>query len=78
MVVDGYEYDSFRDSGFHLTSLQLGLDREANEAPRPDSLAEEILSDAIAKYGVLLLRLAGEIAITRTIDPTMAPRVFAA
>jgi histone H3/H4 len=72
VVIEGYDCDSFRSSGFHLESLERGLNRASDEAPRPDSFAEEVFNDAIARYGVLLLRLAGEIAVQDTTNVRVA------
>ena len=57
-----FDCDSLRDFGLHWQSL-LRAARAAPDAQRlPDPIAAEILAETISQYGVLLLRLAGEIA----------------
>ncbi|WP_293630911.1 CRTAC1 family protein [Shewanella sp. CG12_big_fil_rev_8_21_14_0_65_47_15] len=59
--IEAYDMDSFRDSGLHWFYLKEALadlgDRVTIEA---DPFAAELLTEAIAHYGVLLLRAAGE------------------
>lgn len=59
--IEAYDMDAFRDSGLHWFYLKEALvdlgDRVVIEA---DPYAAELLSEAIAHYGVLLLRKAGE------------------
>ncbi|WP_434938629.1 CRTAC1 family protein [Shewanella sp. HL-SH8] len=61
VVIESYDMDSFRDSGLHWLYLKEALsdlgDRVKLEA---DPFAAELLSEAIAHYGVLLLRTAGQ------------------
>ncbi|MGI2058511.1 CRTAC1 family protein [Shewanella baltica] len=58
--IEAYDMDSFRDSGLHWLYLKDALadlgDRVTLEA---DPYAAELLTEAIAHYGVLLLRTAG-------------------
>jgi hypothetical protein len=62
VTLEAFDCDSLRDFGLHWRSL-LNAARAAPAAQRlPDPIAAEILAETISQYGVLLLRLAGEIA----------------
>ncbi|MBW2287235.1 MAG: VCBS repeat-containing protein [Deltaproteobacteria bacterium] len=62
VTLEAFDCDSLRDFGLHWRSLVRAA-RAAPDARRlPDPIAAEILAETISQYGVLLLRLAGEIA----------------
>ena len=62
VTLEAFDCDSLRDFGLHWHSL-VGAARTAPGGQRlPDPIAAEILAETISQYGVLLLRLAGEIA----------------
>ena len=62
VTLESFDCDSLRDFGLHWRSLVRAA-RAAPDAQRlPDPIAAEILAETISQYGVLLLRLAGEIA----------------
>ncbi|MCZ4336695.1 CRTAC1 family protein [Shewanella colwelliana] len=61
VVIESYDMDSFRDSGLHWLYLKEALsDLGERVTLEADPFAAELLSEAIAHYGVLLLRTAGE------------------
>ena len=73
VVLEAYDCDSFRDFGMHWQSLRRELDvRDAGAAPL-DPFAAEIIAEAISQYGVLVLRMAGEIANQRKLDLMLRP-----
>jgi hypothetical protein len=63
VVIEAYDLDSFRDPGIHWLYLS-----EAINAPgfkgtvEPDPFAAELLTEGAAQQGVLILRVAGNIA----------------
>lgn len=63
VVIEAYDLDSFRDPGIHWLYLS-----EAINAPdfkgtmEPDPFAAELLTEGAAQEGVLILRVAGQIA----------------
>lgn len=60
VVIESYDMDSFRDSGLHwLYFKEALLDAKSLVKIEADPFAAELLSEAIAHYGVLLLRNAG-------------------
>jgi hypothetical protein len=62
VTLEAFDCDSLRDFGLHWHAL-VRAGRAAPAAQRlPDPLAAEILAETISQYGVLLLRLAGDIA----------------
>ncbi len=64
LTIEAYDLDSFRDSGFHWTYLGFALDDMGGKlAIDADPFAAELLSESIAQFGVLLLRMAGQVAI---------------
>lgn len=59
--IEAYDMDAFRDSGLHWFYLKEALaDLGERVTLEADPYAAELLSEAIAHYGVLLLRRAGE------------------
>ncbi|MGR9098968.1 MAG: FG-GAP-like repeat-containing protein [Gammaproteobacteria bacterium] len=62
VVIESYDMDAFRDSGIHWLYLQSALEKpDYQGALEPDPFAAELLVENIAQYGVLLLRMAGEV-----------------
>lgn len=62
VVIESYDMDSFRDSGLHWLYYKEALsDLDEQVKLEADPFAAELLSEAIAHYGVLLLRRAGEL-----------------
>jgi hypothetical protein len=62
VTLEAFDCDSLRDFGLHWRAL-LQAARAAPDPQRlPDPIAAEILAETISQYGVLLLRLAGELA----------------
>lgn len=62
VVVESYDIDAFRDSGIHWRYLQFALDELGERVKMPaDPFALELLTEAVANAGVLMLRLAGEV-----------------
>ncbi|MCJ8305304.1 CRTAC1 family protein [Shewanella sp.] len=60
VVIESYDMDSFRDSGLHwLYFKEALLDAKSLVKIEADPFAAELISEAIAHYGVLLLRNAG-------------------
>jgi len=60
ITVDSYDLDAFRDSGLHWQYLKWALDDpRARSIREPDPFAAEILAEAGAQFGLLLLRVAG-------------------
>lgn len=58
--IESYDMDSFRDSGLHWLYLKEALvDAKSLVKLEADPFAAELLSEAIAHYGVLLLRNTG-------------------
>ena len=62
ITLEAHDCDSFRDFGLHWVALQRAAHASPENAPLPDPFAAEILAEAISQYGVLLLRVAGEMA----------------
>ncbi|QLE86076.1 CRTAC1 family protein [Shewanella sp. Scap07] len=62
VIIESYDMDAFRDSGLHWVYFKEALN-DANDMIKleADPFAAELLSEAIAHYGVLLLREAGTI-----------------
>ncbi|MCC2606109.1 CRTAC1 family protein [Planctobacterium marinum] len=60
--VEAYDMDAFRDSGIHWQYLQYALqDKRFPIYLEPDPFAAELIVENIAQYGVLLLRVTGDI-----------------
>lgn len=61
VIIESYDMDAFRDSGLHWLYLKEALtDAKEHINYEADPFAAELLSEAIAHYGVLLLRKAGQ------------------
>lgn len=66
VAIESYDMDAFRDSGNHWRYLRFALESDALKgALEADPFALELLSENIAQFGVLILRVAGEIGISR-------------
>lgn len=60
--IESYDMDAFRDSGNHWRYLQFAIQHpEFNGQLAPDPFAAELLAENIAQFGVLLLRLVGQV-----------------
>jgi hypothetical protein len=60
IVIESYDMDAFRDSGLHWHYLANALDNlESAKLKEADPFAAELLTEGIAHFGVLLLRLSG-------------------
>lgn len=63
VVVEAYDLDAYRDAGIHWLHLDLALaDPEWSARLEPDPFAAELLVEAGAQFGVLVLRLSGDAA----------------
>lgn len=61
VMIESYDLDAFRDSGFHWRILGYALDDlNKNNTKIIDPNAAEQLVEGIAQFGVLLLRISGE------------------
>jgi hypothetical protein len=61
VTIESYDMDAFRDSGIHWRYLQYAvLAPEFTAYLEPDPFASELLVENIAQFGVLVLRLTGE------------------
>lgn len=60
--IEAYDMDAFRDSGIHWQYLQYALqDSRFPVYLEPDPFAAELIVENIAQYGVLILRVTGDI-----------------
>lgn len=63
VVLDAFDLESFRDFGMQWRLLEVMLDmRHVELAVEPDPLAAEVVAEALARYSVLLFRVAGNLA----------------
>jgi hypothetical protein len=63
IVIEAYDLDSFRDPGIHWVYLNEALnDAKYKGTIEPDPFAAELLVEGAAQFGVLVLRVAGNIA----------------
>ncbi|MBW1843553.1 MAG: CRTAC1 family protein [Deltaproteobacteria bacterium] len=67
ITLEAYDCDSFRDFGLHWPPLNRAIRVLPKEARLPDPFAAEIIAEAISHYGVLLFRVAGDLA-KQTVD----------
>lgn len=68
ITIEAYDIDAFRDSGLHWRYLQYALgDSEAIDL-QADPFALELLTESIANWGVLILRIAGRVSIEEARD----------
>jgi hypothetical protein len=60
--IEAYDMDAFRDGGLHWLYLKYVIDDPKFSARlEPDPFAAELLTENVAQYGVLLLRVAGRL-----------------
>jgi hypothetical protein len=63
IIIEAYDLDSFRDPGIHWVYLQEALnDPKYKGTLEPDPFAAELLVEGAAQFGVLALRVAGNVA----------------
>jgi len=63
IAIESYDLDAFRDSGLHWQYLQWAIeDPSFSGTLEPDPFAAELLAEATAQFGVLVLRVAGMVA----------------
>jgi hypothetical protein len=63
IVIEAYDLDSFRDPGIHWLYLSEAInDPNYKGTIEPDPFAAELLTEGAAQMGVLVLRVAGNIA----------------
>lgn len=63
VVIEAYDLDSFRDPGIHWLYLSEAInDPKYKGTIEPDPFAAELLTEGAAQMGVLILRIAGNIA----------------
>ncbi len=66
IMVESYDLDAFRDSGWHWQILQFAINDLSKEPSHDiDPNAAELITEGIAQMGVLVLRLAGNISRRR-------------
>lgn len=64
--IEAYDMDAFRDGGLHWRYLQYVIDDSSFSGRlEPDPFAAELLTENIAQFGVLLLRVAGNLGKER-------------
>ncbi|HKR63502.1 MAG TPA: CRTAC1 family protein [Thermoanaerobaculia bacterium] len=69
IVIEAYDLDSFRDPGIHWVYLNEVLnDPKYKGTLEPDPFAAELLTEGAAQMGVLILRVAGNIATAQGED----------
>jgi histone H3/H4 len=63
VFIESYDMDAFRDSGIHWSYMKFALlDANFQAHLAPDPFATELLAENIAQFGVLLLRVTGDVA----------------
>jgi len=77
ITLEAYDCDSFRDFGLHWPPLDRVIRMLPKQARLPDPFAAEILAEAISQYGVLLLRVTGDIAKQNVAKVRLSPKSFA-
>ena len=79
VVLEAYDLDSFRDLGLHWKVIGAVVAADGFTLPRaPDPFAAELLAEGAAQYGLLLLRVAGELAREAAVPNTLPEHVDAA
>jgi len=64
IVLNAYDMDAFRDSGLHWTYLSYAINsKNFPSYLEPDPFAAELITENIAQFGVLILRMTGNIGI---------------
>ena len=62
VTIESYDMDAFRDSGIHWRYLQFAVfDPQFKAYLEPDPFAAELLVENVAQFGVLILRMTGEV-----------------
>ncbi|MGA7615072.1 MAG: CRTAC1 family protein [Thermoanaerobaculia bacterium] len=77
VTLESYDTDSFRDSGLHWRYLDEAIDQAGPTIARaPDPFAAELITEGVAQFGVLVLRVAGSLAKAENAD-SLAPEHIA-
>ena len=71
VTLESYDCDSFRDLGLHWIFLVQAYKDTANSPAPLDPFAAEIITEAVSGYGVLIFRIAGEVARERGASETL-------
>ena len=71
--LEAYDCDSLRDFGFHWMWIRAALAGMPDVKQHLDPFAAEIVAEGISQYGVLLPRIAGEIARERQDSGQLEP-----
>lgn len=67
--IEAYDMDAFRDGGLHWLYLQYVIeDPKFSARLEPDPFAAELLTENVAQFGVLLLRVAGKLGKEEGLD----------
>jgi len=61
VTLEAYDCDSYRDFGIHWGAIKHALHRQPEGGRLLDPFAAEIIAEAISQFGVLVLRIAGDI-----------------
>ena len=62
VIIESYDMDAFRDSGVHWRYLEYAISTPTFKAYlEPDPFAAELLVENIAQFGVLVLRMIGDV-----------------
>jgi len=60
IVINAYDMDAFRDSGIHWKYLEYAINsKDFPSYLEPDPFAAELITENIAQFGVLILRITG-------------------
>ncbi len=79
IYIESYDMDAFRDAGVHWVYLQQAISSpEFKLFIEPDPFAAELIVENIAQYGVLLLRVAGNLAKQEKSDYLVAEHIVKA
>ncbi|MCZ6696604.1 MAG: CRTAC1 family protein [Acidobacteria bacterium] len=73
LTVESYDCDSYRDFGLHWRYLEQAIEIIPQTVRAPDPFAAEIIAETISQYGVLLLRVSGQIAKKRRAQAYLEP-----
>lgn len=76
LVIESYDMDSFRDSGLHWRYLGEAINEVRDRVVlTPDPFAAELLTETLAHFGVLLLRVAGQLGAEQEL-PELASQLI--
>lgn len=78
ITIEAYDIDAFRDSGLHWRYLQYALDDSEAIKLQADPFALELLTENIANWGVLILRIAGLVSVEEARDRLASQDISAA